>query len=164
MKILDGQSVLAESGADHFKAASIFGAVSDEAISFLLGRGRILAMEDGEELFHLGDPGDSFYVVLAGQFDYFRRRDGGEVLLRSASFGEQLGYVSMVGLIPRVGTGRATGPTVVLEINSDLFYQFHEALPFDFGIVMLNLARDMSRTIIFLTHELVDARADKTVA
>lgn len=164
MKILDGQSLLAEPGVDHYKAASIFGALSDEAIGFLLGRGRILALEDGEEVFHAGDPGDSFYVVLEGEFNYFRAGDKGEVLLRSASFGEQLGYVSMVGLIPRVGIGRAKGPTVVLEINSDLFYQFHEALPFDFGIVMLNLARDMSRTIIFLTHKLVDRRADEAVA
>jgi CRP-like cAMP-binding protein len=163
MKILDGQNLLAESGVDHFKTASIFGALSDEAIRFLLGQGRILALADGEEMFHAGDPGDSFYVVLQGQFNYFRAGDKGEVLLRSASFGEQLGYVSMVGLLPRVGVGRAKGPTVVLEINSDLFYQFHEALPFDFGIVMLNLARDMSRTIIFLTHKLVDARADEPV-
>jgi CRP-like cAMP-binding protein len=163
MKILDGHGLMSEPGVDRFKTASIFGALSDEAIRFLLGRGRILALEDGEELFHAGDPGDSFYVVLEGEFNYFRQAGKGEVLLRSAGFGEQLGYVSMVGLFPRVGVGKAKGPTVVLEINSDLFYQFHEALPFDFGIVMLNLARDMSRTIIFLTHQLADSRADEPV-
>lgn len=155
METLDYQALLNEAGVEPFKSGSVFGALGDEAICMLLSQGRILALVDGEELFHPGDPGDSFYIVLKGRFNYLRQTDKGEVLFRSAGFGEQLGYVSMVGLIPRVGVGRAEGQTVVLEVTSDLFYRLHEALPFDFGIIMLNLAREMSRTIIFLTRELV---------
>lgn len=161
MKILDGPSLLAESGPNHYKAGSIFGALGDGAILAMFSRGRVMELADGEELFHAGDPGDSFFVVLQGQFNYFRACDTEEeVLLRSADFGEQLGYVSMIGLFERVGVGRAKGRTVVLEINADVFYQLHEDFPFDFGILMLNLSRDMARTIRILTFNLVEARGN----
>jgi CRP-like cAMP-binding protein len=153
MKTLDGESLLAESGLEAFKRGSTFGALSDEAIRFLLGRGRILSLSDGEELFHPDDAGDSFFVVLQGQIDYFR--DG--VLIRTVAFGEQSGYVSMIGLFRHIGAGKAHGPTVVLEVSSDLFYQLHLELPSDFGILVLNLSRDMARALRTVGGNLVEA-------
>lgn len=157
MKILDGQALLAESGLDHFKAGSTFGALGDEAISFLFGRGRIVSLADGEDLFHPDEAGDSFFVVIQGELAYFRVGGDGEVPIRMVEFGEQLGYVSMIGLFPRVGIGRAHGPAVVLEVSSELFYQLHLEFPFDFGIVMLNLSRDMARAIRKISTSLVEA-------
>ena len=153
MKILDGQALLAESGLDSFKAGSTFGALSDEAIRFLLGRGRVVSLVEGEDLFHPDDAGDSFFVVLQGQIDYLR--DG--VLVRTVAFGEQLGYVSMIGLFRHIGAGKAHGPTLVLEVSSDLFYQLHLEFPSDFGIVVLNLSRDMARALRKLGGDLVEA-------
>ena len=165
MKILDGQSLLDESGLEHFKTASIFGALSDDGIRFLLCRGCIFDLADGEELFHQGDPGDRFFIVLKGQVDYFRQ-DGGseEILLHTMAFGEQVGYGSMIGLFSRIGAGRARGPTVVLQVSSDLFYQFHLELPFDFGIVMLNLSRELARVLRKVTGNLVVASTGHHVA
>ena len=51
----------------------------------------------------------------------------------------------MIGLFERFGVGRAHGQTIVLEITVDLFHQLHTEYPFDFGILMLNLSRDMAR-------------------
>jgi hypothetical protein len=45
----------------------------------------------------------------------------------------------------------------MLQISSDLFYELHLELPFDFGILMLNLSRDMARTISVLISHLVEA-------
>jgi len=164
MKVLDGRTLLAESGLDHFKAGSTFGALSAEAIRCLLTHGRILSLDDGEDLFKPGDPGDSFYVVLEGELDYFRERDNAEVLIRTIPFGEQFGYVSMVGLLDRIGIGRARGPvSVLLEINSDLFYELHLDFPFDFGILLLNLSRDMARTIRKITTHFVETSIGPSV-
>lgn len=164
MEIVDGQSLLAESGMEHFKKASIFGALSDDAIHFLLSRGRVVSLADGEELFRAGDAGDSFFVVLQGLLDFFREGDGGEVLIRTIAFGEQLGYVSMIGLFQRSGIGRAHGPAVALEIGSDLFYALHVEFPFDFGIVMLNLSRDMARALRQVSAHLVEASLGHSIA
>jgi CRP-like cAMP-binding protein len=157
MKILNGESLLAEWGLDRFKAGSTFGALSDEAIRFLLSRGRVVSLADGEELFHTGDASDCFFVVLEGQLDCFREDDDVDVSILVVAFGEQIGYASMIGLSKRLGSGRGHGPTVMLQISSDLFYELHLELPFDFGILMLNLSRDMARTISVLISHLVEA-------
>jgi CRP-like cAMP-binding protein len=164
MQDLEGQSLLAESGPEHFKTGSVIGALSDEAIRFLFRKGRVRSLTDGEALFRSGDPGNSFFVVLQGQFDYVRNADGGDVLIRSALFGEELGYVAMIGLLDRVGVGRAHGPAVALEVSSDLFFQFHLDFPFDFGVLMLNLSRELARTIRKVTTNYTEAQIGHTLA
>jgi len=164
MKNLDGHRLLAEKGLDHFKAASIFGALSDDAITFLLSRGQVCSLADGEELFQPGSAGDSFVVVLEGELELVQERDGVTTLLKVAQVGEQLGYVSMIGLFDRFGIGRGRGETIVLEVNSDLYYQFHLEFPFDFGILMLNLSRDMARTIYTIATTGTQAAIDGALA
>src|SRR5574337_28510 len=164
MKNLDGTRLLAEKGIDHFKSASIFGALSEEAITFLLSRGHIYAIADGEELFQGDSVGDSFFVVLEGQLELLGEYDRALVVLKTAEFGEQLGYVSMIGLFERFGIGRGRGATVVLEVDSSLYYQFHLEFPLDFGILMLNLSRDMARTIYEIASKRTQASIDQALA
>ena len=164
MKILDGQNLLAASGLDWLRTLSAFGALSDAAIRFLLTRGRLVSLADGEHLFRTGDAADSFFVLLQGQLDCSRESDNEDVPILKVAFGEQIGYVSMIGLFQRLGDGRAHGPTVLLEVSSDLFHQLHEEFAFDFGILMLNLSREMARAIRVLIGDLVNARACHAIA
>jgi len=157
MKNLDGQRLVAESGLDYFKSASTFGALSDDAILFLLRQGKTLILESGEHLFDTGQPGNSFYIVLDGHLHYYWERENVDILIRDVQFGAQIGYVSMVGLQDREGICVAAEPSVVLEISSDLFYQLHLDYPSDFGIMMLNLSRDMARVVRKLSESLVVA-------
>jgi CRP-like cAMP-binding protein len=164
MKTVDEQSLVATWEPDYLKSGSTFGALSSEAIGFLLCQGRLLALSDGEELFHSGDDGGSFFIVLQGQLDYLQQRGGEGLLIRSVAFGEQLGYVAMIGLFARIGIGRAQGPTVVLEVSSDLLFQLHLDFPFDFGLLVINLSRDMARTIRKLSCNLADVCIGHAIA
>lgn len=164
MKILDGEILLAEWGLNRIKTGSTFGALSDDAIRFLLCRGRVVSLDDGERLFQTGGGADSFFVVLEGQLDTSRERADRAVPIHPVAIGEQIGYVSMIGLLQRLGDGRAHGPTVLLEVSSALFYQLHLELPFDFGMLMLNLSREMARTIRLLISNLMDASAGRPIA
>ena len=157
MKPIEGAMLLADKGFDHFKGASAFGAISEPAITFLLERGQVWSLDDGDILFRAGDTGESFFIVVDGRLDYVREKNGQQVVIRNIEMGEQLGYVSMIGLFERFGMGRANGAVVVIEIKSDLFYQLHLDFPFDFGILMLNLSRDMARTIRFFASNLTAA-------
>lgn len=156
MKNLDGQRLVAESGLDYFKAASTLGALSDEAICFLLREGKVIELDPGEHLFESGQPGNSFFIVLSGRLKYYWERDAADVLIRDVNFGGQIGYVSMIGLQTREGIATASEPTTVIEISADLFYQLHLEYPSDFGIMMLNLSRDMSRVIRHLSGSLAE--------
>ena len=163
MDILNGQKLITDWGADYFKKCSTFGALSDEAIGFLCKGGRIVSLADGEMLFHTGEVADGFYVLLRGQLDCFREAEHEEVPILTVGVGEQIGYVSMIGLFQRLGDGKAHGPTVLLHISSDLFYQLHLDFPFDFGILMLNLSREMARAFRKVTEELIDASVGHAV-
>lgn len=156
MKDLDGKRVIDKSGLEYFKAASTFGALSEEAILFLLSKGKLQALDKGDKLFEAGEVAGFFVVVLEGQLGYFREAEQSRLLMREVGFGEELGYVSMIGLLPRQGSASALEPSVILRVDTDLFYQLHLDLPSDFGILMLNLSRELARTICGINDRFVD--------
>lgn len=136
--------------------ASILGAISEDAISFLLETGCIYRADKGEKIFGYGDKGSSFFIVGHGQVDFYKHHNGESLLTREVTFGTELGFVSMIALHDRTGEAFAHEDSIVIEISSDVFAQFHEKYPFDFGIITLNLARDMARTLRSLANSLVD--------
>lgn len=151
---------MADSGLEYFKGASTFGALGDDAIGYLLGKGHVFAARAGETVFATGDPGNSFIVVLRGRLQYCWTAEEAVIPLREIGFGGQIGYVSMVGLLDREGRAVALEPSVLLEISSDLFYQFHLDYPSDFGIMMLNLSRDLARVLRDVSARLARARVE----
>lgn len=163
MKDLDGQRVIDTAGLDYFKAASTFGALSEEAILFLLGKGKLQSLEEGDRVFSCGERGDFFVVVLKGKLGYYRENDRGKLLMREVLFGEEVGYVSMIGLLDRQGSVYALEPSVILRVDSDLFYQLHLDLPSDFGILMLNLSRELARTICGINDRFVEVATQQSL-
>lgn len=137
-------------------SGSIFGAQSSDATRFLLERGRIWRARAGEAVFQYGDAGSSFFVVCAGSLDFFKQKDGNRCHTRTVSSGEEVGFVAMIALLDRAGTAIAREDSLLLEIDSSLFSDLHHAYPEDFGLLSLNLARDMARTIGRLMDILVD--------
>ncbi|MEL0614415.1 cyclic nucleotide-binding domain-containing protein [Marinomonas arenicola] len=137
------------------KEGSIFGALSANAIQYLLDHGTIHEAKKGDEVFHYQDKGESFFAVLHGSLDFFKQHHHKELHTRDIEFGEALGFVSMIALHDRVGTAYAKEDSLLLEVSSTLFSDFHDQYPFDFGILLINLARDMARNIRELSNALV---------
>lgn len=154
MKNLDAQRLIADSGLDYFKGASTFGALSDDALRFLLNNGQTLYVDTGEAIFRSGEPGSFFVVVLKGKVGYHREVGDERLLIREVRFGEEVGYVSMIGLFNRKGSVYALEPSIVLKVDSNLFFQLHIDFPSDFGILMLNLSRELARTIDGINNKL----------
>lgn len=143
--------------ADTLKTGSIFGALSTSAIDYLVDRGKLTHLETGEVLFNDGDKGDSFYIIITGTLCYYQENTTATSLIRRVSFGQALGYVNMISLSPRNGYARADCDTLILEIDYNVFGEFHDRFAFDFGILILNLSRDMARNIRVLSHTLAEA-------
>ena len=138
---------------------SIFGALSEDATRFLLGNGVILRVAAGEEVFSAGDSGDSFFVVCEGSLDFYKHHEGRSVKTRSVGHGGELGFVAMIALQPHSGDAIAAKDSVLLEISSLLFSKLHEQHPQDFGLITLNLSRDMARVINQLGNALIETIA-----
>jgi hypothetical protein len=131
-------------GLDYFKSDSILGALSDDALSFLLYKGRALELDSGEVLFDVDQRGDSFFIVLKGLINLHRPYNNVYALIHSYGFGTAVGYVSLIGLHDRTGRAQAAQPSVVLEVNSDLFGLLQVDYPQDFGILLSGSAPDFA--------------------
>ncbi|TDO99723.1 cyclic nucleotide-binding domain-containing protein [Marinomonas balearica] len=145
------------------KSASIFGALSPEAITFLLEHGALEELDEGEVLFKEDEVADAFYIVLDGSLKLCRGDEkAADVKFGEGSigFGEEIGYVTMIALHPRAADVIATQTTLVLKINSYVFGQFHDYHSFDFGILILNLSRDMARKLRMVSEALARHHID----
>lgn len=137
------------------KEGSIFGAFSDAAILYLIENGILLSAERGDMVFDYGDRGDSFFIICKGSVDFFKHHEGACMKTRTVRFGEELGFVSMIALHDHTGQAVVQEDTILLKVSSALFSDLHRDHPSDFGIITLNLARDMARTLRKLSNDLV---------
>ena len=150
MKTLDTAEVIERFGIPYLRELSTFGALSAEVIIDLLQKGRIDQLDKGEYIAHFGEEAADFQVVLQGCLAYYKRFEGHDVLTRYFRRGEQLGFDEMIGLIERNGTDVAAEDSVILNISNQQFYNLHVEFPTEFGVFMINLARELAREIEML--------------
>ncbi|MBJ7536189.1 cyclic nucleotide-binding domain-containing protein [Marinomonas transparens] len=143
------------------KTGSIFGALSDGAIEFLLSEGALEAYRSEEIVFSLGDQADSFYVVLHGSIGLFKQTKDKSTFIpfgeASIEFGDAVGYTTMIALDPRAADARAITTSLLLKVDSYTFGKFHDEFAFDFGILILNLSRDIARKFRLLSDAMAEA-------
>lgn len=144
---------------EQLQQAAVFGALSTEAIHWLLNEGRILQLDKGESLFEPGESGDSFFVILQGGISYYRSANDQFAYIRDYRFGQQTGFANTIALHDRLGMALATEEAVVLEIDYRLFNRLRQVFPSEFGLLMMNLAREMARTIRAIDDIIVDIKS-----
>jgi CRP-like cAMP-binding protein len=161
MRQVDGELLLDELGIDHLKNAATFGALSDEAIAYLMKNGRIHVLRKGERLIETGKPSGSFFIVLKGSLAYYQALNNHSEHIYDFHFGEAIGFVSMIALTPWPGTTIATSNSHVLEVTSDLFYSMHCEKPLDFGVLLINLSRELARRVLTLIEMVAELKSTK---
>ncbi len=156
MKSVDGESLLQALGPEFFRELSTFGALSDRVIRRLLCEGSIVELEAGEVVYRAGERTDSFYVVLSGAMNLYVSNDHLHVLTRPHLRGEEFGFVPMIALHDRTATAvAAQAGTLVVKITADQFHELHVSEPDDFGLLLLNLAREMARAVGALSQSIL---------
>ena len=152
MKILDADEVIKTLGWEYLHELSTFGALSDAVVSKLLHDGVIRHYERGEYVSHVDKIADSFQIVLRGCIAFYRHFDDCDVLTRYFHQGEQMGFDQMIGLLMQNGTDVAVEESLVVEVSSAQFSRLHVDFPADFGLLMINLARELAREIEMLEN------------
>jgi len=155
LEIIDPQPLIDELGLPYFRELATFGALSDQAILSLLQGGKLCKLAAGEKIVRLGEDAEDFQIVLAGRTAFYKQGEGREVFTRHFCPGDQLGFDLMIGLIPHNGTDVAEEESLLLIVDKALFYRTHIDYPADFGLLMINLSRELAREIAFLEDALV---------
>ena len=126
----------------------LFGALSDDVLAFLAGMLTVVTPGAGETIFREGDEASAMYVVLAGEME-ITKKSRAAVDARVAVLGpnDWFGEMSIVDIQPRSATVRALAPARLIRITAadlDALYR-HDVR--SYAIIVLNLARELSRRL-----------------
>ena len=152
MQILDARETIASLGMAYLNELSTFGALPDAMIENLLHNGVIHRFDRGEYITREQEVTEDFQVVLKGRMAYYKHFEGRHVLTRHFASGEQMGFDQMIGLLAQDGTDVALEESLVLDITSQQFFKLHVDFPHDFGLLMINLSRELAREIEILEN------------
>ena len=152
MKIRDADETVKELGWTCLNELSTFGALSNNVIADLLQNGVVRQYQKGEYVARVDQVANDFQVILRGRVAYYRCFDGCDVLTRYFNQGEQMGFDQMIGLLKQNGTDVAQEDSLIVDISGEQFFKLRVDFPDDFGLLMINLAREMAREIEILEN------------
>ncbi len=132
----------------------IFGAVPDRALMWLGERAERLTVAAGGWFFQQGAPGDSMYVLRRGRVAVQRTGDGETRIIGRLGVGDCFGEMALIDLEPRSAGVLAEEDCDALALSHILLYRLYAADPEPFTLIMMNLARELSRRLR-LTEEIL---------
>lgn len=98
---------------------------------------------EGQSVLREGDPNDSIYFILDGRVAILK---GGRVLTELGE-GETFGEMELLDVQPSAATVRALGSLRVAAISNRAVRQIYCMDPKIFALLVMNLARDLSRKL-----------------
>lgn len=101
-----------------------------------------VSLADGEVLFEYGAPGQSMYIVLAGEVQIYRNQRTIRVLGAAEYFGE----LALIETRTRSASVRALGPTILLEISQERFERYVRSRPEAVLAVVRRISRQLRET------------------
>lgn len=139
----------------------LFGALSDEFLEHLaktLGVTRIAA---GDTVFREGEPAREMYVVLDGEMEVLKKsRRGRETRVAILGPNDSFGEMSIIDMQARSATVRALSPSRILRITTEEMDALYRHDLKSYTLIVLNLARDLSRRLRVTDGLLADFTAN----
>lgn len=127
----------------------LFGALSDEVLEHVARLLQTKRVAPGETVFREGDgAAREMYVVLDGEMEVTKRsRRGRDTRVAILGPGDWFGEMSVIDMQARSATVRALAPSRLIRITSedmDALYRFDLK---SYSLIILNIARDLSRRL-----------------
>jgi len=133
---------------DTIGSISLFGAVNQDQLAVLLKFMCIRNCHAGERIFSAGDLPSEIYIVLHGRVDFVTENKGVHNIQSSYKLGDLLGETAVIGIQKQMGTAIAYGEkTQLLVLTRDALISIQREHTELYGILMMNIARDLSRKL-----------------
>ncbi len=126
----------------------VFAGLDEAAREFLWSRTTEVSLAAGAVVVSEGESGNRFFLVGSGEVRVCKKfSQPDEVELARLGPGTFFGEMCILETLPRSATVQAVGPTIVCSLTSLTFYHLYEAMPRQHSLLVLNLARDLSRRL-----------------
>ncbi len=134
--------------ASELRAIGLFGALSDEVLAHLAGSLTVSTPDAGTMVFREGESAREMYVLINGEMEVLKRsHEGVDARVALLGPGDWFGEMSILDVQPRSATVRALAPSRLLRLSAsdlDALYRYDIK---SYAIIVLNLARELSRRL-----------------
>ena len=115
-------SSISDATKESIRKIDVFSNLSDEEIQILIKHARFQTLDKDEFLFHEGDKGDFFAVILEGQVEIEKKSDTGiPVPIATLSKHATLGEMAIIDSDTRSASAIALSPTTLFILSRDSF-------------------------------------------
>jgi CRP-like cAMP-binding protein len=133
---------------------SLFGGLEPEQIEIILSLMKQETFEMGADIIVEGQPNDRIFFILEGRAE--ARLDG--VQLFEFEEGSAFGEMSVLDVMASSATVRTLAPTRVISLSNHGLHELYKQDLKIFAIVIMNLARELSRRLRRMNAEFVNMR------
>jgi CRP-like cAMP-binding protein len=131
-----------------FKHVTIFAGLDDSSLSLLMARARPVTVPADGVIVREGEPGNQLYLIVSGSVRICKRfGQPDQVELAQLSAGDFFGEMCILETLPRAATVQSVSQTTLYSLPSLAFYDLFRANPEQYSILILNIARDVSRRL-----------------
>jgi CRP/FNR family cyclic AMP-dependent transcriptional regulator len=130
------------------RGVPIFAGLDPSAVDFLLKKAELRVYNSGEIILREGEAGNRFCLLAEGAVDVVKALNSERpVILASLRRGDFFGELCILETLPRSASVVAREVTTIVSVASVAFYHLHQEMPSQHGILLLNIARDLSRRL-----------------
>lgn len=124
----------------------MFQKVEQSKLKLLAFTSERLTFQPGQVICEQGEPGDSMYVIVAGDADIIVNMPDGPLKVAGLHKNNFFGEIAILCDIPRTATVKAVTELVTLRITKDLFYRLVSEFPQMTIEIMREIAARLDRT------------------
>jgi CRP/FNR family transcriptional regulator, cyclic AMP receptor protein len=133
---------------DRLRQVHIFAGLNDAALRFLASRAEKLGFPPWSVVLSEAEVGNQFYAIASGAVRVVKRFGRvDEVELARLGPGESFGEMCVVEPQPRSATIQTCEAAVLFRLAPADFYELFKAMPTQYSVLMLNIARDLARRL-----------------
>ncbi len=146
---------------DFFRSIPVFGGLPDEDLSLLCDLAAWRRYDVGETIVREGDLAREMFVVMAGRVEVFKGVDGR--YLTDLGVGDCIGEMALIDIQPRSATVAAAAETTLMVIGFDDVARLYQTSLPSYTLVVLNIAREISRRLRETNQQLADLGGDESI-
>ncbi len=134
---------------------SLFGALTANQLVQLWSYLEVRSYAAGVRVFQQGDLPTDIFILINGRIDFVVEKNGVHKLESSLKGGDVFGETAFIGIQPQVGSAIVSTheDAELLVLTREALMRIHEEDTELFGMLMMNLARELSRKV----HCMIDA-------
>ena len=126
---------------------AIFGALSDDALDFLVQRSDEIGYHPGELVFQEQDQASAMFIVASGKVAVLKNWEGKQYLLDHIESGGCFGEMALMDMHPRSASVFVVEEALVFRLGTAALLELYEHDTEQFVLLQMNLGREVSRRL-----------------